>query len=134
MKKRTRTLLSLTILAGLMLMVALPVLWFSLSTYFQQRIARWHIAQAKADGRLGTYRPPEGFVPDKKTAIAIAVAVWEPIFGKERIEEQSPYAATLVEGIWFVEGTMSGPLRPGGTAKALIRQSTGEILLIDHEV
>ena len=130
MKKRTRIF---PFLAGLLLVVALPVLWFSLRAHFLHRSAEWYIAQARADGRLGTYTPPQGFVPDKTTAIAIAVAAWEPIFGKEQIEREAPYQAALADGIWSVSGTMQG-LHPGGTARALIRQSNGEILLIDHEL
>ncbi len=31
-------------------------------------------------------KPTAGYVPDEKTAIKIAVAVWSPIYGKENIE------------------------------------------------
>lgn len=31
------------------------------------------------------YLPPSGMVPDAETAIAIAVAIWKPIYGAEEI-------------------------------------------------
>ncbi len=47
-------------------------------------------------------RPVEGYVPDEETAIAIAMAVWTPIYGKDRIEDKKPYKATLKGGVWHV--------------------------------
>lgn len=41
------------------------------------------------------YKPKEGYVPDKETAIAIAVAVWKPIYGEEIINSKKPYRACL---------------------------------------
>ena len=34
-------------------------------------------------------KPKGGYVPDAKTAIRIAVAVWEPIYGRSRSQEKS---------------------------------------------
>src|SRR2546423_10224131 len=34
----------------------------------------------------GSSARENGYVPDEQTAIAIAVAVWSPIYGKEKIE------------------------------------------------
>ena len=33
-------------------------------------------------------QPQKGYVPDEQTAIAIAVAVWTPIYGREQIEKR----------------------------------------------
>ncbi len=129
MRRKARVLLFLAIFAA-----ALPILWITLKIHFQRYAARQYLAMVKADGELGKYRPPHGFVPDKETAIAIAVAVWKPIFGEENIEQEAPYQANLVDGIWVVEGEPPGRLYPGGTAKALIRQDTGEVLQIAHEL
>jgi hypothetical protein len=57
------------------------------------------------------YRPPNGFVPDKETAIKIAEAVWLPIYG-ESVLSQKPYEVMLIdEKIWIVEGTRRGLLQ-----------------------
>lgn len=50
--------------------------------------------------------PKDGFVPNKETAIQIAVAVWTPIYGKENIERQKPYEAKLKDGVWHVAGNL----------------------------
>jgi len=44
--------------------------------------------------------PKDGFVPDAKTAVAIAEAVLIPIYGKEQINSEKPLKANLKDGIW----------------------------------
>jgi hypothetical protein len=41
-----------------------------------------------------SYVPPKGFVPDEKTAIRIAEAVWSPIYGEEQIQGEKPFVAS----------------------------------------
>jgi hypothetical protein len=76
-------------------------------------------------------KPQEGYVPDEETAIAIAVAIWRPIYGKKEIEKQKPYNAILKDGIWFVSGSLpKGWL--GGVAEAEIIRENGKIIRISH--
>lgn len=77
-----------------------------------------------------SYVPSEGFVPTEETAIRIAVAVWEPIYGVSRIAEQRPYKARLEKGNWIVEGTLHSQL--GGVAIAEIAKSDGRVLRVSH--
>ena len=74
--------------------------------------------------------PPDGFVPNKETAIRIAVAVWEPIYGVAQIAEQKPYTARLKKGVWIVEGTLHSEM--GGVALAEIAKSDGRVLRVSH--
>ncbi|OFW86393.1 MAG: hypothetical protein A2794_01455 [Alphaproteobacteria bacterium RIFCSPHIGHO2_01_FULL_40_8] len=77
------------------------------------------------------YKPQEGYVPDEETAIKIAVAVWIPIYGKDEIEKEKPYKATLKDGIWHVTGFLpEGWL--GGVAEAEIAKDDGRIIRISH--
>jgi len=79
----------------------------------------------------GSYRPPNGFVPDKATAIRIAEAVWIPIYGKKQIESERPFHAVLRHGVWIVSGSLpQGQL--GGVAGAEISKSDGQILQVTH--
>lgn len=78
------------------------------------------------------YKPKEGYIPDEETAIAIAVAVWNPIFGKERIETEKPYRASLKDGVWTVTGSLPKGYN-GGTAIAEISKDDGKILRVIHE-
>ncbi len=89
--------------------------------------------QVKTESGEKTFIPDEGYVPDEKTAIRIAVAVWEPIYGETHIADEKPYHATLKNGVWTVEGSLPHGQTNGGTAIAKLAKSDGRILLIIHE-
>jgi NTF2 fold immunity protein len=75
--------------------------------------------------------PKGGFVPDDQTAIRIALAVWEPIYGKEAIARQKPYRATLSNGVWTVVGSLPKNIL-GGVAVAEISQVDARVLRVSH--
>jgi hypothetical protein len=77
-------------------------------------------------------KPAMGYVPDGDTAIAIAVAAWNPIYGKKHIEEEKPYTAKFHDGHWYVEGSLPAGFNVGGTALAKISQDSGCIVGIIH--
>ena len=128
MNKKNKMLLTASV--AVVLVVAC---YFVLRSHFQQQGAEEYLKDFRTEGEVLKYIPPEGYVPDKKTAISIAVAVWEPIYGKEQIAGEAPYQANLVDGVWVVSGSLPG-LSIGGTAKALIKKDTGEILQVIHEM
>jgi hypothetical protein len=74
----------------------------------------------------------DGLVPDAETAIGIAVAAWEPIYGKDKIAEEKPYRARLdTNRVWIVEGSLpKGCL--GGVATAEIAKDDGRVLRVSH--
>ena len=71
-------------------------------------------------------------MPDAETAIHIALAVWLPIYGKEKIESEKPYTATLKEGVWTVTGSVPRGDYVGGFAIAEISKQDGTILRVSH--
>ena len=77
------------------------------------------------------YKPKDGYVPDEQTAIAIAVAVWTPIYGKEKIEGEKPYKAQLKNGVWTVTGSLPEGF-DGGVAEIDISKMDGRILRVIH--
>jgi len=81
---------------------------------------------------IAGYVPPNGFVPDAETAIAIAVAVWKPIYGSKEIEAQRPFRAKLIQGIWHVAGAPLPPEYRGGVAEAQISKEDGRVLHVIH--
>lgn len=84
-----------------------------------------------AQDAVHNYKPTSGYVPNAETAIRIAVAVWEPIYGTKQIASEKPYHATLKDGIWLVEGSLpSGRL--GGVAIAEISKSEATVLRVSH--
>ena len=91
------------------------------------------LAVAQEQGPPPTYIPPHGYVPDAATAIRIAVAVWEPIYGKEKIASQQPYIASLKGDVWTVVGTFHCKGHcVGGVASAEISKRNGTILRVIH--
>ncbi|PYK35505.1 MAG: hypothetical protein DME54_04580 [Verrucomicrobia bacterium] len=74
---------------------------------------------------------PAGYAPDSATAIKIALAVWEPIYGAAVIAGEKPYHATLRDGVWTVTGSLPGRMK-GGVAIAEIPKQDGRILLVSH--
>ncbi len=86
------------------------------------------------------YKPKAGYVPDAATAIGIAEAVLVPVYGKEQIESERPFAATLKDEVWIVGGTLhcsdgkggDTTLCAGGVATVKISKSDGRILYMMH--
>jgi hypothetical protein len=78
-----------------------------------------------------SYKPEAGYVPDPETAIRIALAVWEPIYGKEKIADEKPYVATLSGEVWTVHGSLPKEC-VGGVAEIDIRKDDGCILRVSH--
>ena len=70
-------------------------------------------------------------IPNAKTAIKIAEAVWLPIYGK-KIYKEKPFIAKLNSSkIWIVEGSVYGT--KGGAAYIEIQKKDGKILKVYHE-
>ena len=76
-------------------------------------------------------QPELGMVPDEATAVAIALAVWRPIYGEQHIARKAPFHARLADGEWTVEGSLP-PHTKGGVPLAVIAQRDGRILRISH--
>ena len=96
----------------------------------EAQATRW-VERAKKNGRANVPASKEA-VPTKETAIALAIAVWVPIYGKEHIAKEAPYQAIRVDDCWFVTGSLpKGAI--GGTAIAVIKNADGRFLLITHE-
>ncbi|XHS80499.1 NTF2 fold immunity protein [Burkholderiaceae bacterium UC74_6] len=70
-------------------------------------------------------------VPTEETAVEIAVAVFKPIYGADKITSQQPFQASLKSGVWHVSGSLPPGFR-GGTAEAEIAQRDGRILRVWH--
>ena len=77
------------------------------------------------------HTPKYGYVPNEATAIAIAVAVWIPIYGAGPIANQKPYTAELVGNTWIVKGSLPKQ-KVGGVARAEIAKHDGRILSVTH--
>jgi hypothetical protein len=79
-----------------------------------------------------SYAPPNGFVPDKATALAVAYAVALPILGKRQLDEEKPLRAELEGGVWTVLGTLNCGSCVGGTLVMQIDKASGKVLFLTH--
>ncbi len=84
------------------------------------------------EGRKHSVMPAAGLVPTAATAIQIAVAVWTPIYGKQHIQNERPFRATLQNGVWTVTGSLPKQFNVGGVAVAEIAKRDGRILRVSH--
>lgn len=89
------------------------------------------LAALAADPVPHTYKPAEGYVPNAQTATAIAIAVWGPIYGAEKIASERPYRTRLTNGVWIVEGSLPRG-RLGGVAVIEMSKDDGRILRVSH--
>ena len=88
--------------------------------------------QASTPPPLANIKPLiSNLVPDKKTAITIALAVLTPIYGERQIRFESPFHAKLNESIWYVEGTLPAG-HVGGIASIKISRDDARIISILH--
>jgi hypothetical protein len=88
-------------------------------------------ATSIAMAQVPSYKPAKGFVPDEKTAIAIAEAVLKPVYGDEHIRGEEPFHATLKGDVWTVDGYLP-PNMAGGVATVQINRIDGRILYMMH--
>jgi hypothetical protein len=73
----------------------------------------------------------DGYINQPETAIKIAEAVWQPIYGDE-IYNHKPFKAELKDSVWIVTGTVYTKL--GGAPRMVINKKDGRILELEHEL
>lgn len=83
----------------------------------------------KQNDSMPGYVPKDGFVPDSKTAIAIAVAVLIPIYGEDEVNGKRPYRATLKHGKWIITGSLAKNV-VGGVPEVQLSKSSGKVLKV----
>ena len=88
------------------------------------------IAVAFADEPAGVV-PKDGFVPDAATAIKIAVAVLEPIYGRDKIDSEQPFKAKLESGTWTIMGSLEKG-HVGGVALVKISKRDARVVFVTH--
>lgn len=80
---------------------------------------------------MHSYVPEEGFVPDEKTAIAIAEAVLVPIYGKDSIERQKPFIVNLSDNVWTITGSLPKDSL-GGVFFIRISKQDARVITLTH--
>ena len=89
--------------AGEMAMGKLTRTFLTCSVVFAAAVVS---TSAGAEKAAKGYVPPDGFVPTAQTAIGVAEAVLIPVYGKDQIESERPFKATLNGNVWLVTGSV----------------------------
>lgn len=67
----------------------------------------------------------------KKTAIAVAEPILYEIYSKKNIIDQRPYECYLIDGYWFISGTLPKNTN-GGVFEIIISSRDGKVMKIRH--
>lgn len=90
-----------------------------------------HAASEFKAGKRNGVTSKSGFIPDTNTAVAVAIAVWIPIYGEKQIAQEHPVKAWLIDDLWVVTGSLPEGY-DGGVAEAIIRKQDGQVLFVSH--
>lgn len=121
---------STTILVALLLSLAFSCPAAEKHSDVSDKLARDYVQSVKNNTQHNALLQRDA-VPDKDSAIGLAVVVWQSIYGKEQIEKQKPYQAIRVDDCWYVTGSLPRGWI-GGTAEAVIRVHDGSFLNVSH--
>lgn len=77
--------------------------------------------------------PPhhKALLTSKEVAIAVAEPILFNIYGKENIVRQRPYEVYLIDGFWYITGTIPKDWM-GGTFEIVIDASNSRVLDVTH--
>lgn len=79
--------------------------------------------------------PANGVIPDETTAVAVATAIFQPVYGKDYVDKFLPYHAQLEhDHVWVIYGTLRPAGADGGTPQLRINKQDGRVLEIWHSM
>lgn len=73
----------------------------------------------------------DSLITDKKTAIAVAEPILFKVYGRENIIDQKPYKCYLIDGYWYISGTLPKGWR-GGVFEIIINSKDGKVIKLIH--
>ena len=94
-----------------------------------EKNARQAIKKALADKDNKPFY--DTLIKDKQTAIAVAEPILFNTYGKKNIRDQKPYECYLIDGYWYVSGTLPKGWR-GGVFEIIISSKDGKIIKLTH--
>jgi len=78
------------------------------------------------------YKPfYDTLIKDKKTAIAVVEPILFKIYGKKNIVDEKPYECYLVDGYWYISGTLPKN-SVGGVFEIIISSKDGRVIKLIH--
>jgi hypothetical protein len=92
--------------------------------YARQKVLRLTKAAPKAPF-------PKPLLPTKAVAIAVVEPMLFSVYGKEKIVQQRPYEAYLINRFWCLTGTLP-PDTDGGTFAIIVHALSGRVVKLAH--
>jgi len=78
------------------------------------------------------YKPfYDTLIKDKKTAIAVAEPILFKIYGQKNITEQRPYECYIIDGYWYISGTLPENSM-GGVFEIIISSKDAKVVKLVH--
>ena len=94
-----------------------------------QENARQAVKKSLADKN---YKPfYDTLIKDKETAIGVAEPILFKIYGKKNIISERPYECYLIDGYWYICGTLPKNFE-GGVFETIIDSRDGRVVKIMH--
>jgi hypothetical protein len=95
-----------------------------------EKIARQEIR--KLSPVLPASKPGKYLLPTKESAIAVAESLAFKRYGRKNILAQRPYETYLIDGFWYITGTL--PIGyEGGTFEIILAANDGRVLRFTHD-
>jgi len=91
--------------------------------------AREAIKSAIADKDYNPFY--DTLIKDKETAIAVAEPILFKIYGKKNIIDEKPYECYLIDGYWYMSGTLRKGWK-GGVFEIIISSKDGRVIKLIH--
>ena len=117
---------------------AFSSLFVTLSSSGQSPATRSILGESHAREQVQAAVSSSSQAPFYKPLIAtknVVVATVEPmlfsIYGKQNIIKQRPYEVYLIDGYWYLSGTLPKAYR-GGTFEIIVEANIGRILKLTH--
>ena len=78
------------------------------------------------------YKPfYDTLITDREMAIGIAEPILFKIYGKKNIISEKPYECYLIDGYWYISGTLPKNWR-GGVFEIIISSKDGKVIKLIH--
>jgi hypothetical protein len=98
-------------------------------TVLGEQHARQQVVSIVKEAPVKTFAEP--LISTGEVAIAVAEPVLFNIYGKQHIMKERPYEAYLINGYWYISGTLSEGRR-GGTFEIIMEANNGRIVHLIH--
>ena len=101
---------------------------FTTRSILGESYAREQVQAARSSNNEPFHKP---LLATKEVAIATVEPMLFSIYGKQLISKQRPYEVYLIDGYWYLSGTLP-KAHLGGTFQIIVEANNGRVLKLTH--